>query len=120
MPKVGRVRLGNAKVEFTNDGRGREMAVGRVLIVNDTSSAITDFSLSIRIMGIDYVLAPFQGTMRYPIPVSRYILPGGTLDCPVMTTGSYTSYSVYGIKKIRLQASLDGPPGFSEDEADVM
>ncbi len=120
VPRVGSVTLGNAKINVSNDGHGHEMIVGRVLIVNDTQSAITDFSLSVRVGGLDYVLAPFQGSLRFPSPANRYIPPGGTLDTPVMTTGTYTSYSVYGPKSIHLRATLDGPPGVAEDDASVL
>jgi hypothetical protein len=95
--------------------------VGRVLIVNDGPYNVVDFRLSLKVNGMAYVLAPYEGTTDMPIPIiSRHIAPGGSLDVPVMTTGYYSSYSVYGMKSVVLDASLDGPPGIVTDEASVL
>lgn len=117
----GHAHLGNASLHVVNDGSGHETCVGRVLIVNDGPYNVADFRLSLKVNGLAYVLAPYEGTVDLPMPiVSRHIAPGGSLDVPVMTTGYYSSYSVYGMKSVVLNASLDGPPGVVTDEASVL
>lgn len=117
------VRIGNARIAVENDGHGHEFATGRVLIVNNGRYPVTDFRLGLEVMGLTYVLAPFEGSLTHPRPIysfDRHIPPGGQLDVPVMTTGEYSSYSAYGIKKVTLQASIDGPPGIVTDEVTIM
>lgn len=117
---AGRVRLGDARLSFENDGLGHEQALGRVLIVNDGDYAITDFRLILEAGAGSWSLIPFEGSTAYPTPIlSRRIEPGGQLDVPVMTGGYYISYSVYGPHKIRVEATVDGPPGVVSDEATV-
>ena len=118
---AGSVRIGNAKISFENDGRGGETAVGRVLIINDGDYEITDFRLSLEAGGGSYALVPFEGNFAYPRPIIyRHIPPGGQLDVPVMTTGYYRSYSVYGVKFINVEASVDGPPGIVTSRGTIL
>ena len=116
----GRAHIGDARLSFENDGHGHEQCVGRVLIVNDGPYTITDFRLGLNVSVGDYALVPFEGSIDYPTAIlSRRIGPGGSLEVPVMTTGVYSSFSVYGMKQVTLQASLDGPPGIVTDKKDV-
>lgn len=117
---LGSAHVGDARLGVENDGQGRETCVGRVLIVNDGPYNVTDFRLGLWTAGGTYVLAPFEGNLSSPSPIySRRLRPGETLDCPVMTTGYYPSYSVHGMKKVTLTATLDGPPGIITDECSL-
>lgn len=117
---AGRVTLEDARLSFENDGQGNEQALGRVLIVNDGDYTITDFRILLLIGADSWSLVPFEGSVSYPMPItSRRIEPGGQLDVPVMSGGFYKSYSVYGSHRIRIEASVDGPPGTVSDEAPV-
>lgn len=119
----GSAHLGDARIKFINDGHGGEIAVGRVLIVNDGPHQLTDFRLGLKVNGLTYALVPFEGNPDNPRPIysfSRRIPPGGSLDCPVMTTGKYMSYSVYGSKQVTMNAALDGPPGVVSDERGLL
>lgn len=113
----GKAHIGNAHFSFENDGHGNEQCVGRVLVVNDGPYAITDFRLSLGVLSGDYALVPFEGSLRLPSPIYyRRIEPGSSMDVPVMTTGIYSSFSVYGLKSVSLEASVDGPPGVVWDK----
>jgi len=119
--RQGSAHIGNARLSVTNDGRGNETCIGRVMVVNDGPYELTDFRLGLEVNGIAYVLVPFQGSADYPMPIySRHINPGGSLDCPVQTTGSYSSYSIYGMKRVLLHAVINGPPYEVFDECTVM
>lgn len=112
----GRAHIEDAHISFENDGHGHEQAIRRVLIVNDGPYSITDFRLGLKVLASEYSLVPFEGSISYPRSLlSRRIEPGGTLDVPVMTTGVYASYSIYGSKEVTLEATLDGPPGIVTD-----
>jgi hypothetical protein len=115
----GSAHIGDARLNFVNDGHGNEHCVGRVLVVNDGPYDLVDFRLGLRVSGLTYALVPFEGSIDFPMSLPSYrrrIRPGGSLDVPVMTTGVYTSFSVYGLKTVTLDASLDGPPYRVSDE----
>jgi len=117
----GRVYITNAHLSVINDGNDHEFCNGEVTIVNDTPYNVTDYELSVNVLGTSYVLMPYEGTIQFPTPIlDRTIAPGEALTVPVMTTGEYFSVSAYGVRTIHLEATLDGPPGFAEDDATLL
>ncbi len=122
VPKpLGEAHIGGAHLVVQNDGQGHEICVGRVLIVNDGPYNIIDYRLGLEVNGLPYVLVPYEGSLDNPMTIyDRHIPPGGSVDCPVSTMGTYASYSKYGMKKVLLTVTLDGPPGTITDECSVM
>ena len=95
--------------------------MGRVLIENTGDYPILDFRLSLEAGTGEWALIPFEGSLQYPTSIySRRIEPGGSMEVPVMTGGYYTSYSAYGVKKINIEATVDGSPSKVFDSATVL
>jgi hypothetical protein len=98
-----------------------ENCLGRVMVVNDGPYDLLDFRLGLKVNGATYALVPFEGSLRFPMPIiNRRLSPGGSLDCPVSTTGVYTSFSAYSSKTVVLEATLDGPPYTVTDERSLL
>ena len=117
----GKVKLSDARLSIENDGNGHEQVVGRVLIENTGDYPILDFRLSLEAGTGEWALIPFEGSLQYPTSIySRRIEPGGSMEVPVMTGGYYTSYSAYGVKKINIEATVDGSPSKVFDSATVL
>ena len=88
-------------------------------MINDGPHAITDFRLTLEVNGATYALTPFEGSIENPQPLlDRRIEPGGQLDVPVMTGGYDAAFSVAGLKRITLRATLNGPPGTVTDTSE--
>ena len=117
---IAGVKLSDAKISFENDGHGHEQAIGKVLIQNNGDFTITDFRLSLTAGTGEWALIPFEGSIEFPRSIlSRRIEPGGSLEVPVMTSGYYTSFSVYGTKQVSIEATTDGTPAKIFDTANI-
>jgi len=110
-------KLAAVHISTQKDASGNEAAVGTVVIVNQSAYEISDFSLSLDVGGVPTPLTPFEGTVNYPMAMTRTrVPPHGDLQISVMSAHPYVSPDGSS-RSVNLEAHFEGAGQSATDSA---